>query len=46
MALNNMGDALDDLGKVLEVSPSDKVAQADKDCLQALTTAAAEDGDL
>lgn len=36
VALNNMVDALKDLNKVIEISPTDKVAIADKDCLQAL----------
>jgi len=34
--LNNMSDALKDLNKVIEISPNDKVAIADKDCLSAL----------
>lgn len=36
VALNNMNDALTDLNKVLEIAPSDKVAVADKECLNAL----------
>lgn len=36
VALNNMTDALKDLNKVIEISPNDKVALADKDCLNAL----------
>ena len=39
VALNNMGDALKDLQKVIESSPNDKVAIADKDCLTALKLA-------
>jgi len=36
VALNNMSEALDDLNKVLENAPSDKVAVADRECLNAL----------
>ena len=36
MALNNMGEALKDLSKVIEISPTDKVAVSDKECLTAL----------
>lgn len=34
-----MNDALKDLNKVIEASPNDKVAIADKDCLTALKLA-------
>ena len=37
-----MGEALKDLTKVIEVSPNDKVAVADRDCLVALKIAAKE----
>jgi tetratricopeptide (TPR) repeat protein len=40
VALNNMGEALKDLNKVLETAPSDKVAVADRECLNALKLAA------
>lgn len=43
VALNNMNDALKDLNKVIEISPNDKVAIADKECLGALKVAAARD---
>jgi len=36
-----MTEALKDLKKVIEISPNDKVAIADKDCLNALKMAAA-----
>ena len=36
VALNNMGEALKDLNKVLETANSDKVAIADRECLNAL----------
>lgn len=36
VALNNMNEALKDLNKVIESSPNDKVAIADRECLQAL----------
>lgn len=39
VALNNMNEALKDLNKVIEISPNDKVAIADKDCLTALKLA-------
>jgi tetratricopeptide (TPR) repeat protein len=39
VALNNMGEALKDLNKVLETAPSDKVAVADRECLNALKVA-------
>ena len=39
VALNNMNDALKDLNKVIEISPNDKVALADKECLNALKNA-------
>jgi len=35
-----MNDALKDLNKVIESSPNDKVAIADKECLTALKQAA------
>jgi tetratricopeptide (TPR) repeat protein len=38
VALNNMNDSLKDLNKVIEISPNDKVAIADKECLTALKT--------
>lgn len=34
-----MGDALKDLTKVLEAAPNDKVAIADRECLNALKEA-------
>ena len=40
VALNNMGEALKDLNKVLETAPSDKVAVADRECLNALKLSA------
>ena len=39
VALNNMQEALKDLNKVIEMSPNDKVAIADKECLTALKLA-------
>jgi len=36
VALNNMQEALDDLNKVIEISPNDKVAIQDRDCLKSL----------
>jgi tetratricopeptide (TPR) repeat protein len=39
VALNNMTDALRDLNKVIEISPNDKVAISDKECLTALNKA-------
>ena len=36
VALNNMGEALKDLNKVIEIASADKVALADRDCLNAL----------
>ena len=36
VALNSMNEALKDLNKVLETASSDKVAQADKECLNSL----------
>lgn len=39
VALNNMNDALKDLNKVIEISPNDKVALSDKECLTALKNA-------
>lgn len=44
MALNNMGEALKDLNKVIEIASTDKVAQADKECLNALKLASSKDG--
>lgn len=41
VALNNMNEALKDLNKVIEISPNDKVAIADKECLNALKIASA-----
>ena len=39
VALNLMGEALKDLTKVLEAAPNDKVAIADRECLNALKEA-------
>ena len=39
VALNLMGEALKDLNKVLEAAPTDKVAIADRECLNALKEA-------
>jgi tetratricopeptide (TPR) repeat protein len=39
VALNNMDEALKDLNKVLETAPTDKVAIADRECLNALKIA-------
>lgn len=39
MALNNMSGALADLNRVIEQSPNDKVAIADRECLNALKMA-------
>ena len=39
VALNNMQETLKDLNKVIEMSPNDKVAIADKECLTALKLA-------
>jgi tetratricopeptide (TPR) repeat protein len=39
VALNSMTEALKDLNRVIEMSPNDKVAIADKDCLSALKLA-------
>jgi hypothetical protein len=39
VALNNMQEALKDLNKVIEGSPNDKVAIADRECLTALKLA-------
>lgn len=36
VALNNMEEALNDLNKVIEISPQDKVAIQDRECLNAL----------
>lgn len=36
VALNNMAEALEDLNKVIEISPEDKVAIQDRECLNAL----------
>lgn len=36
-----MNDALKDLNKVIEISPNDKVAISDKECLNALKMASA-----
>jgi tetratricopeptide (TPR) repeat protein len=40
VALNQMSEALKDLNRVIEQSPTDKVAIADKECLSALKLAA------
>jgi tetratricopeptide (TPR) repeat protein len=42
VALNNMNEALKDLNKVIEISPNDKVALADKECLNALKMASVQ----
>jgi hypothetical protein len=34
--MNNMNEALKDLNRVIEISPNDKVAIADRECLNAL----------
>ena len=39
MALNNMSEALKDLNKVIEAATSDKVATADRECLNSLKQA-------
>ena len=39
VALNFMGEALKDLNKVIEQAPTDKVAIADRECLNALKIA-------
>ena len=39
MALNQMAEALKDLNKVLETAQNDKVAIADRECLNALKAA-------
>jgi len=39
VALNNMIEAVKDLNKVIEISPNDKVAISDKECLNALKIA-------
>ena len=39
VALNQMADALKDLNKVLETAQNDKVAIADRECLNALKSA-------
>jgi tetratricopeptide (TPR) repeat protein len=39
VALNNMNEALKDLNKVIEASPNDKVAIADRECLTSLRIA-------
>ncbi len=44
MALNCMEEALSDLNKVIERASSDKVAQADRECLQALKMASGKEG--
>jgi tetratricopeptide (TPR) repeat protein len=36
VALNNMSEALQDLKQVIDITSSDKVAQGDKECLNAL----------
>ena len=41
VALNNMPEALKDLHRVIEISPNDKVAITDKECLSALKLASA-----
>lgn len=44
MALNNMPEALKDLNKVIEIAATDKVALADRECLNALKLASGRDG--
>ena len=44
VALNNMGEALKDLNKVIEIASSDKVAMADRECLYALKQASNKEG--
>lgn len=44
VALNNMQEALKDLNKVIEIASTDKVALADRECLQALKLASGRDG--
>lgn len=46
VALNNMSEALKDLNKVIEIAGSDKVAQADRECLNALKLASCKDDSL
>ena len=36
VALNNMSEALEDLNKVIKISPNDKVAIQDRECLNSL----------
>ena len=36
VALNKIKDALKDLNKVVEISPNDKVANSDRDCISSL----------
>jgi len=44
VALNQMSEALKDLNKVLETAPNDKVAIADRECLNALKAASGGTG--
>ena len=43
VALNNMGDALSDLNRVIEISKNDKVAIQDRECLNSLMTCSTKD---
>jgi hypothetical protein len=42
--LNLLNDALKDLNKVIELASNDKVAMADRDCLNALKTCSMSEG--
>jgi tetratricopeptide (TPR) repeat protein len=44
VALNNMTEALRDLNKVIEIASTDKVALADRECLNALKLASCKEG--
>ena len=46
VALNQMAEALKDLNKVLETAPNDKVAIADRECLNALKAASGGTGQI
>ena len=44
VALNNMSEALKDLNKVIELANTDKVALADRECLNVLKLASRKEG--
>ena len=45
VALNSMNEALKDLNKVIEIMSTDKVALADRECLNALKAASGKEWD-